>query len=83
MPLHVTDAAHGLDLGLEGGPLVPVPVVSTLKQVLVPSVAGVLVAHPAVAGKEREREASVCWSALLLFISAVLLGRLSSLLYYM
>lgn len=46
--LHVPHTAHGLDLRLEGAKLVVVSVVAALKQVLVTSVAGVLVAHPAV-----------------------------------
>lgn len=46
MELHVPDATHGLDLRLEGGEVVVVSVVSALKQVLVPSVPGVLITHP-------------------------------------
>lgn len=44
--LHVPDAAHGLDLGLEGAEVVVVPVVAALEQVLVTSVTRVLVTHP-------------------------------------
>ena len=44
--LHIPDTTHGLDLGLEGGELVVVSVITTLEQVLVASVAGVLVTHP-------------------------------------
>ena len=46
MPLHVPDAAHGLDLGLEGAELVVVSVVTALEQVLVAPVSGVLVSDP-------------------------------------
>lgn len=45
MVLHVPDATHGLDLGLEGGEVVVVSVFTTLKQVLVASVSRVLVTH--------------------------------------
>lgn len=45
MVLHVPDATHGLDLGLEGGKIVVVSVITTLKQVLVASVSRVLVTH--------------------------------------
>lgn len=45
MILHVPDATHGLDLGLEGGEIVVVSVFTTLKQVLVASVSRVLVTH--------------------------------------
>lgn len=44
--LHVSNTTHGLDLGLEGAEVVVVSVVTALKQVLVASVAGVLVTHP-------------------------------------
>lgn len=44
--LHVPHTAHGLNLRLEGAKLVVVSVVSALKQILVSSVAGVLVSHP-------------------------------------
>lgn len=47
VPLHVPDAADGLDLGLEGAPLVPVPEVPGLKEVLVAAVPGVLIPDPA------------------------------------
>lgn len=46
MELHVPDAAHGLDLGLEGAEVIVVSVVTALKQVLVASVSRVLVTHP-------------------------------------
>ena len=52
MPLPVTQATHGLHLWLEGPPLVPVPEVARLQEVLVPTVAGILVANPA-GGKAR------------------------------
>lgn len=52
MVLHVPDATHGLDLGLEGGEVVVVSVFTTLKQVLVASVSRVLVTHK----PERDRE---------------------------
>lgn len=57
MELHVPDATHGLDLGLEGTELVVVSVVTTLKQVLVASVSGVLVTHPP--GERRRERGSV------------------------
>lgn len=44
--LHVPHTAHGLNLRLEGAKLVVVSVVAALKQILVSSVAGVLVSHP-------------------------------------
>lgn len=44
--LHVSNTAHGLNLGLEGAEVVVVSVVAALKQVLVASVSGVLVTHP-------------------------------------
>lgn len=47
MELHVPDATHGLDLGLEGAEVVVVSVVAALEQVLVAPVPGVLVPHPA------------------------------------
>lgn len=46
--LHVPHSADGLDLGLVGSPLVPGLVGTHLQHVLVATVAGVLVAHPAV-----------------------------------
>lgn len=46
MPLLVPHAAHGLDEGLVGVPLVPVPVLALLEDVLAAPVPGVLVAHP-------------------------------------
>lgn len=45
--LHVPDTTHGLDLRLVGAEVVVVSVVTALKQVLVASVSGVLVTHPA------------------------------------
>lgn len=44
--LHVPHTAHGLNLRLEGTKLVVVSVVAALKQILVASVARVLVSHP-------------------------------------
>lgn len=54
--LHVPDTTHGLDLGLEGAEVVVVSVVTALKEVLVASVSGVLVTHPAERHKERREE---------------------------
>lgn len=53
MPLPVTQATHGLHLRLEGPPLVPVPEFAWLQEVLVPAVAGILIANPA--GREERR----------------------------
>lgn len=47
VPLPITQAAHGLHLRLEGPPLVPVPEVTRLQEVLVPAVARILIADPA------------------------------------
>ena len=44
--LHVSHTAHGLNLRLEGTELVVVSVITALKQILVASVARVLVSHP-------------------------------------
>lgn len=55
VPLHVTDAAHRLHLGLGGPEVTAVLVVTLLQQVLQPAVARVLVADPS-AGPERRRE---------------------------
>lgn len=46
VPLHVPDAPHRLDLGVLGAELGAVFVVALLKEVLVASVARVLIAHP-------------------------------------
>lgn len=46
VPLHVTDAAHRLHLGLGGPEVTAVLVVTLLQQVLQPAVARVLVADP-------------------------------------
>lgn len=46
VPLHVPNAPHRLDLGVLGAKLGAVFVVTLLKQVLVASVARVLIAHP-------------------------------------
>lgn len=46
--LHVPHTAHGLNLRLEGTKLVVVSIVAALKQVLVASVAGILVSHPPI-----------------------------------
>lgn len=64
--LHVPDAAHGLDLGLEGTEVVVVSVVAALKQVLVASVSGVLVAHPPE-GTWRGHFESFYWSMIRLW----------------
>lgn len=53
VPLPVTQATHGLHLRLESPPLVPVPEVAGLQEVLVSAVAGVLVADPAGRGAGR------------------------------
>lgn len=53
VPLHVPDATDGLDLGLEGAPLVPVPEVPGLKEVLVAAVPGVLIPNPAAGRADR------------------------------
>lgn len=45
--LHVSHPADGLDLGLVGSPVVPVLVRPHFKDILVTTVARVLVAHPA------------------------------------
>lgn len=45
--LHVSHPADGLDLGLVGSPVVPVLVWPHFKDILVTTVARVLVAHPA------------------------------------
>lgn len=52
VPLLVADAAHRLQLGLVGVPLVPVAVLTPLKHVLAAAVAGELVANPP-AGRPR------------------------------
>lgn len=54
--LHVPDATHGLDLGLEGGEVVVVSVFTALKQVLVASVSRVLVTHKPEGHGEGESE---------------------------
>lgn len=59
MRLHVPDPADRLDLGVMGAPLVPVLVRAHLKHVLVATVARVLVAHPTVGERRREREKDV------------------------
>lgn len=46
VPLAVPQAPHSLHLRLEGSPLVPVPEVARLQQILVTTVAWVLVADP-------------------------------------
>lgn len=53
VPLPVAQAPHSLHLRLEGPPLVPVPEVAGLQEVLVPTVAGILIADPA--GREARR----------------------------
>lgn len=52
VPLHVSDAPNGLDLRNLGSELGAVLVLPLFKQVLVASVAGVLIAHPAGAPGE-------------------------------
>lgn len=52
--LHVPHSTDGLDLGVVGSPVVPVLVRSHLKHVLVATVAGVLVSHPAVWGSREK-----------------------------
>ena len=47
VPLSVTQAAHSLHLWLEGSPLIPVPEVTRLQEILVPAVARILIADPA------------------------------------
>lgn len=61
--LHVSHPADGLDLGLVGSPVVPVLVWPHFKDILVSTVARVLVAHPAETGS---RESSGRCSFLLL-----------------
>lgn len=51
VPLHVTDAPHGLHLGAAGAKLIEMPVVALLQQVLAATVSRELVSHPA--GEER------------------------------
>lgn len=63
--LHVPHTAHGLNLRLEGAKLVVVSVFAGLKQILVASVAGVLVSHPTLKrGKE-------CVKHVIVFLLAV------------
>lgn len=52
VPLHVPDAPHRLDLGVLSPKISTVLVVPFFKQVLVASVAGVLVAYPPAKGRE-------------------------------
>lgn len=52
VPLHVSDAPHRLDLRHLGSELIVVLVLPLFKQVLVASVAWVLIAHPAGAPEE-------------------------------
>lgn len=56
MRLHVPHPADGLDLGLVGSPVVPALERPHLQDVLVATVARVLVAHPAVRGEERDAQ---------------------------
>ena len=53
VPLHVTDAPHGLHLGAAGAVLIEMPELALLQHVLAATVAGELVTHPTA---ERERE---------------------------
>lgn len=46
VPLHVTDAPHGLHLGAAGAVLIEMPVLALLQQVLAATVARELVTHP-------------------------------------
>ena len=55
VPLPVPQAAHRLHLGLEGPPLIPVPEVTRLQEVLVPAVAGILIAYPPTGVGEARR----------------------------
>lgn len=55
VPLSVTQTAHSLHLGLEGPPVVPVPEITRLQEVLVPAVARILIADPA--GRKARRTA--------------------------
>ena len=61
VPLGVPQAPHSLHLRLEGAPLVPVPEVARLQQILVATVTWVLVADPSGkgAGKVLRPPASV------------------------
>ena len=52
VPLHVTDAPHGLHLGAAGAVLIEMPELALLQHVLAATVAGELVTHPTA---ERER----------------------------
>lgn len=54
VPLLVPHAAHRLHQGLVGVPLVPVPVLALLKDVLAAPVPRVLVAHPPVHGSSAQ-----------------------------
>lgn len=56
MPLHVPDAPDGLDLGVLGAELRAVFVFPLFKQVLVTSVAWVLVPHPPATGRAAASE---------------------------
>lgn len=47
VPLHVTDAPHGLHLRAASAIFVKVSIVALLQQVLAATVARILVAHPA------------------------------------
>lgn len=58
--LHVPHPADGLDLRVVGPPVVPVLVGAHFEYVLVATVAGVLVAHPAVwRGTEKHKYAAI------------------------
>ncbi len=54
--LHVSHPADGLDLGVVGSPVIPMLERAHFKHVLVATVAGVLVAHPAVWGSRDTHE---------------------------
>lgn len=52
--LHVSHPADGLDLGVVGSPVIPVLERPHFKDILVATVARVLVAHPAVWGSREK-----------------------------
>lgn len=54
VPLHVPDAPHGLDLGVLSPKIGTVLVVPFFKQVLVASIAGILVPYPPADGREEQ-----------------------------
>lgn len=56
VPLHVSDAPHGLDLRDLGTKLIAVLELALFKQVLVASVSWILVAHPSGTPQSKKRE---------------------------